>query len=130
MTETIVNQDQVHPIARKYADAILEGMPPKQATLHRLAVLKMCELLFVEAQQEAKAQAFTKLDLTLKSAVNEYDLVWSLAHTRFSKDLPCSSIWGGISPREEIHSLPIRFATAQIAEAVFQFFERLEAEAE
>lgn len=67
--EKVVDTEKINPIALKYADAILAGMPPKQAEIQRMAVTKMCELLAVEVTIESKLTQILDLQGFIKKSL-------------------------------------------------------------
>lgn len=120
--EKIVDLNTIHPIALKYADAILSGMPPKQADIQRMAITKMCELLFVEAEINGRLR---QLD-GLKNNLTETNLIFAVVQNRFCENHCSFNPLGLLDVRFEIQNLPISAEGQFICEAVFQHFERYE----
>lgn len=124
--EKIVDLTKVHPIALKYADAILAGMPPKQADIQRMAITKMCELLFVEAEIQGRLLQIDALNGFLKQPLTEANLIFAVVQNRFCANHCSFNPLGLLDVRYEIQNLPISVEGKFICEAVFQHFERYE----
>jgi hypothetical protein len=66
-------ENKLNPIVTKYAEAILAGMPPKQALRQRASIMQMCELLFVEATLEAGSNQLKNVEGLLLYFKNKED---------------------------------------------------------
>ena len=121
--QAVTDLDKIHPIAKRYAAAILDGMPPKQAELQQIAVQKMCELLFIEAQQAAKAVVFGRLEKFLGSKLDEMELIYDVINQRFAGETPCIQPLEKFDARPEIMALGMSYQAQQVFEALYYFFE-------
>ena len=115
-----------NPLSQKYADAILKELPKMQSALHRPNTEKMCALLQIEAETNAKQATFSALDVYLRGAITETDLMKNEIDKAFPvADTFEDSILYRMDIRPEFHRLPISDDAIFILEAAFRYLESL-----
>lgn len=118
----IVNTEEINPKALQYAEAILEGLPPKQAKIQRLAVVKLCQLLFTEGQISGKLWQIENLTAAIASPFSEARVIAGLLE-RFQEH-PCDIPPLYAMPvRPEIQALPFTQEGGLLCELAFRYFE-------
>jgi len=118
----IINAEETNPKALQYAEAILAGLPPKQAKIQRLAVVKLCDLLFTEGKIAGKLWQIQNLTAAITSPFSEAGVIAGLLD-RFQEH-PCDiPPLYALTVRPEIQALPFTQAGGLLCELAFRYFE-------
>lgn len=118
----IVNTEEINPKALQYAEAILAGLPPKQAKIQRLAVVKLCQLLFTEGKISGKLWQIQNFTAAIASPFSEVGVIAGLLDRFQENSCDMPPIYS-LEIRPEIHALPFTQEGALLCELAFRYFE-------
>lgn len=119
----IVESQEGNELALKYADAIIAGLPPKQGELQRMAITKLCQLLFVEGKIAGTLQQIDTFTGIIKSPISEIAVIKGFL---MSKQNGCDrNPMQGFTIRPEVLGLPLSLEGSKLCEIALMYFDTM-----